>query len=117
MLPPLDVHSSAAPTVAPSASAALAPSETSASGPRPAAPTEVIRSHALAPMAAPNIANATTFAFIGASAAIGERVTCSLSQGVGTTADRREVRPPLFATASLDPQLAPHGQKLATARR
>jgi hypothetical protein len=109
-VPPVEVQSSSADAEA-SASPLLAPSPLSASGFPPTAPTEVLRSQAVAPRAAERIATRTAattahptrFALIGMSGTAGQRVAGSVGQSVGTTNDGGEVRTPILAAAGVDP--------------
>lgn len=113
-VPPVEVQSSSAGVEA-SASPLLASSPTSASGCPPAAPTDVLRSHAAAPLTAARIAHATSFAFIDMSGTAGQRASGSVGQSIGATNHGGKVRTPVLAAAGVDPQLATEGDELAPA--
>ncbi len=118
-VPPVEVQSSAAPAIDASPSGAPPSTIGTPSAPpsvcRPAAPTEMLRSHAPPASIIPSTAHQSRFEVISSSGAIGERVPGSLGQDVGTAEDSGKVRAAVVAAAGLDPQLATYREQLAAA--
>ena len=119
-VPPVEVQSSAAPAIDASPSGAPPSTIGTPSAPpsvcRPAAPTEILRSHAPPASIIPSTAHQSRFEVIsGSSGAMGERVPGSLGQDVGTAEDSGKVRAAVVAAAGLDPQLATYREQLAAA--
>jgi len=96
-VPPVEVQSSAA--VAADAS--------------PAAPTEMVRSHAPPASVTPSAMHHSHLGVIEGSGAMGDRVPGSFGQDVGTAEDRGKVRAAVVTSAGPDPELATYREQLS----
>ena len=117
-VPPVAAQSSAAPIIDASPSGAPPPIIGTSAPPsvcRPAAPIEMLCSHAPPASIIPSTAYQSRLEIIRRSGAMGERVPGALGQDVGTAEDGGKVRASVFAAAGLDPQLATHREQLPAA--
>ena len=118
-VPPVEVQSSAAPAIDPSPSGAWPSIFGTRSAPpsvcRPAAPTEMLCSHAPPASIIPSTAHQSRVQVISRSGAMGERVPGAFGQDVGTAEDGGKVGAAVVAAAGFDPQLATHREQLAPA--
>ena len=118
-VPPVEVQSSAA--VAADASPSRVPPSTLGieSAPpsecRPAAPTEMLRSHAPPESVTASAIHHRHLEVIERSGAMGDRVPGSFGQDVGSAEDRGKVPAAVVAAAGLDPELAAYGEQLTAA--